>query len=195
MRRGRRVTSKRADAGAPARGLAWRVLQRAQINKPSAAIASWAVTQVMHEPGGDALVGAAFASFDAAAQLGVVESLRTAIDRPDHPFRRGPALRASCLEAGGAAARARRADAARPGEAGRGDGARAVGARGAAVRDPDEARRATRGRLGGRSGLGQAVQSVREGELRAATARRGAGGARRARDDREQAAPSRDPGA
>ncbi len=69
------------------RALAWRVLQRVELNKPSPALAAWAATEVL--AGGDTaaqqLVGVALAGLSADAVADVVDAAKNAIDRPDHP--------------------------------------------------------------------------------------------------------------
>ena len=76
-----------AAVPAPAqRALAWRVLQRAGLNKPSPELAAWAAQQVVAEPAGVALVGDAFAAMDADTQSGVVGAIARVIDRADHPL-------------------------------------------------------------------------------------------------------------
>ena len=80
-------TTVAALAGKPAeRALAWRVLQRAQINKPPPALAAWAARKVVDDPAGVALVSTAFASLETDTQTGVVEAIANAIDRADHPL-------------------------------------------------------------------------------------------------------------
>ena len=70
------------------RGLAWRVLQRAEVNRPSAPLAAWAAGLVLasNDPTREAVVGTAFAQLDPATQNGVVQAAAEAIDRPDHPL-------------------------------------------------------------------------------------------------------------
>ena len=68
------------------RALAWRVLQRVALNKPSAELAAWAAQQVITSDEGAVLVGEAFAAMDAETQGGVVAAMAEAIDREDHPL-------------------------------------------------------------------------------------------------------------
>ena len=70
------------------RGLAWRVLQRVELNKPPAGLAAWAAGEVLasKDPERVAIVGEAFAKLDAQTQTAVIEAAGKAIDRPDHPL-------------------------------------------------------------------------------------------------------------
>jgi len=79
------ATVAAVPAGAQ-RALAWRVLQRAALNKPSAELAAWAAQQVVTDPAGIALVGEAFAMMDAGTQSGVVGAIAGVIDGPAHPL-------------------------------------------------------------------------------------------------------------
>ena len=69
------------------RGLAWRVLQRVELNRPPAALVAWAAGETLasRDPERIAIVGEAFAKLDAATQTEVIEAAGAAIDRPDHP--------------------------------------------------------------------------------------------------------------
>jgi hypothetical protein len=80
------------------RGLAWRVLQRAQINKPVPAVFAWAADKVLSHDGaeGAAVVGQAFAQLDLRGQPAAVAELAKGLDGADDP--RVAAL-LSCLEA------------------------------------------------------------------------------------------------
>ncbi|MEO8553559.1 MAG: hypothetical protein ABI678_26475, partial [Kofleriaceae bacterium] len=68
------------------RALAWRVLQRVALNKPSPELATWAAQQVMSSEEGAVLVGEAFAAMDGDTQAGVVAAIAVAIERADHPL-------------------------------------------------------------------------------------------------------------
>ena len=70
-----------------AHGLAWRVLQRAAINKPDSAAAAWAVGVVI--AGGDpqrgAIIGPAIAGLDADTQETVLADAKAAIEASERP--------------------------------------------------------------------------------------------------------------
>ncbi len=80
------------------RGLAWRVLQRTQINKPAPAVFAWAAEKVLAHDGADgaAAVGDAFARLDMRGQPAAVAELAKGIDGADHP---SVAALLACLEA------------------------------------------------------------------------------------------------
>jgi hypothetical protein len=69
------------------RALAWRVLQRVELNKPSGELAAWAAGQMVSAgEEGRALVADAFAKLDAATQESLIQVAGKAIDRADHPL-------------------------------------------------------------------------------------------------------------
>ncbi len=70
------------------RALAWRVLQRVELNKPSPALAAWAAGEVLggSDPKRAELVGEALGKLDTQAQTQVVEHAAKIIDGGDHPL-------------------------------------------------------------------------------------------------------------
>jgi hypothetical protein len=70
------------------RALAWRVLQRVDLNKPPASLALWAAGEVLGttDPQRAALVADAFARLEPPTQAQVMEGASAAIDGADHPL-------------------------------------------------------------------------------------------------------------
>jgi hypothetical protein len=69
------------------RALAWRVLQRVELNKPGGELAAWAAGQMVGAgEQGRVLVADAFAKLDAATQEALIQVAGKAIDRADHPL-------------------------------------------------------------------------------------------------------------
>ncbi|MGE3768981.1 MAG: hypothetical protein AB7L94_42405, partial [Kofleriaceae bacterium] len=70
-----------------AHAVAWRVLQRAALNKPSGEVAAWALGVVIRgdDPGRGAIVGPAIAGLDARTQDSVLADVKAALEKADDP--------------------------------------------------------------------------------------------------------------